>query len=106
MVKKRPSVTELTEEGRWMDAAELVKLITRAREDVETYTHMVMSPKSAETYMMSPWLAPSLGTCHPSGWLAYGACSTPSTRGSAFMMVAAGVAAARGTGWSFSARTH
>ena len=39
-MKKRPSVTELIEEGKWMDAAELVQLITRAREDVEADIHI------------------------------------------------------------------
>lgn len=36
MHHQRPSVGELIEQGRWMEAVDLVKLITTAREDVET----------------------------------------------------------------------
>ena len=35
MERHRPTLLELTEEGKWVDASPLVKLIDTARQDVE-----------------------------------------------------------------------
>ena len=48
MQQHKPTVAELTEEGKWMDAAPLVQLISKARKDIVATVHTyVIGPTTA-----------------------------------------------------------